>query len=227
MINYFDQYGNMRMHHKIEVENGIKFRARYEIYYAYWSSLNGPYVCSISAKTAISAATDFYKSFESKRYIANPPNQTDHFSRDNMNGLYEMIFIYRPGYLEKLPLVFWNNRKGTEEITPWRHPNGINYYLSLRSKFLSWLCFPALFIMMAYSFYDTWKNPTDTSGTCLWFDALPLLAKQNIIWSWIYRYMKSNHMDWINQIYDYYCSNGHTWNNSDNPIRDMIRRANG
>lgn len=222
-MSYFDQYGYMRNHKDIPVENGILFRARLEVYFAYWCSRFPPYPVDVPVKETIENAI---LGGGWDRYISNPPEVPQHFSRDNMYGLYILAFMFWPGIIKKLPLAKWNNRKGTDKLTIWWHPNGWMVFLALKYKWAANLLYLPILLMIKYSFWDLKRNPGDTSGACLWFDMIPILAKQSPLFDRLYRKMKRDCMKEINEVYTYYTTNGRTWENWDNPLLKLIRNEN-
>jgi hypothetical protein len=219
-MSYFDQWGNMRMHKDKPVENGILFRWYYEMYYAYYTKGTSPYKPTTSPHMAISAATNSMNALIDGRYRANPPEDTQHFSRDNMYGLYGLCYVYRPEILKDLPVFRWNNRKGTDKLTTWWHPNGWMVFLALNSKFWAAFFLLPIALMIAWSHIDYENNPKDTSGLCLWVSILPLLAQQNKLYQSILDEIAE--ADTIPKLFDYYCSAGYTYDNKDNPIRELI-----
>ncbi len=134
------------------------------------------------------------------RFQANPPENGDHFSHDNMKGLYSLCKDLAPQAFRKLPLVRWNSRN-------WLHPNG--WLVHLCYKYPKLLKVPGvlaiLLIMMNYSL----KRPDEqTSGKLLWwlvFHDLGIESKLPI-----HNWEKDFH---------YYFSNAGRYANEDHPIR--------
>lgn len=225
MSNYFNEYGLMRMHLNYEVENGLLFRFRYESYYAYWSDQNLAYESKVSAHWAIINSMEPVGEEvppNYKKFSANPPESTQHFSRDNMYGLYGLCYMYTPIFLKELPLMWWNNRKGTDKITPWLHFNGFSVFMSLKSKVWAYFWFPIVFIMMLFSYCSWLKNNNRTSSLNLWWDILPLLAKQCVFHKWVFNFVREQLIGDVKEAQDYYASMGGVWQNHDNPLRRLI-----
>lgn len=187
-MKYIDHYGLVRMEQYTPVENGVLFRA----YLDWWKMLNGAYDRNI----APILATKYF--IGDKMYFqANPPQKGQHFSRDNMWGLY-CLYIMNGLDLNELPNFKWNN-----EI--WWHPNGWAVFLSLKNESwkneFDWL----VRLMREYSRDQYRKNPDDTSGTCLW------AMMSYFLWGDL-----PNEEDIA--AFRYYVTNGGRYDNADNPI---------
>lgn len=136
--------------------------------------------------------SDIAPAYDSERgrgyYMANPPEQTEHFSIDNMTGLYALILLLIKKYkknndvenltlakkhLKELPIFLWNHkpRKGRDI---WFHPNGWALFLSIKYPLLKFLLYP-LIMLMAYWSIVTAKYD-DTTGFNLWYLRLKMLG---------------------------------------------------
>ena len=221
-MSYFDKHGLVFQLRHRETENGPLFRARLEVWRRHWASTPPDDILPIHP---LQVVLNCVESWDNHKYMANPLEKTQHFSRDNMYGLY-MLASLNPhsSFLKKLPIMKWNNRKGTDKNTIWWHPNGWAVFISLKSKPLSYVMFPLVALMVLYSFVDYWRNPKDTSGACLWLDMLPLLGQQNIFWRLIFKYIRKKKMLKVIELYDYYTSLGHVWDNPDHPFRQALHR---
>lgn len=211
---YLDSHGLMRMHPLIPSENGILFRA----YYDFWESMEfiaeygkvkigrgGMYHETASGHTAINMS--FYQENLKEIYFrANPPERGNHFSRDNMWGLYCMHLMYgKP--INWLPIFKWNHSKKERKRTVWWHPNGWMVFLSLRSRFWKVIFFLPLLLMRTFSFFDNLDE--DSSGACLW----------TMMDFFLYGLMP-NERDC--KEFEQYCTKNYEWDLPDQPILKRV-----
>lgn len=200
MSKYWDKYGLL---HPTEngSENGILFAA-------YYHTLSKKHWGGYQVYTIRDAVYNTVVSYEDHRYQANPPENGDHFSHDNMTGLYALsaISIFPRGGVKKLPLMKWNDRV-------WWHPNGWMVYGSFKSNVFKYLSLPFLYLMMRFSMR---KTDTYTSGKLLWW---LIFHSLNLEWA-------LPKADW-KQIFTYYFTNGGNYNNPDHPMLDLANKVYG
>jgi len=209
---YFNYYDLFRIERNVETENGILFRAMLDN----WDRLNDlPYW------------TDWQKAIHhtivsKNRFQANPPDDGDHFSRDNMLGLYSICKIHdMKQTIKQLPLMTWNGYKWYNPKN-W-HPNTWAVFLAFKYPIFKYN--PLIYIMALFSLLATdYKN---TSGKNLWFLTLTVL---NIHWPlrWAEkRFRKKGLMAYAWHLFEYshdwYFSGEKKFDNRDNPLRENVR----
>ena len=155
---FIDENGLVRPNLWNRGENGIYFRAQLDL----WANFNGNVEKYGKHHEAIHATFDPTKE---NFFRANPPETTDHFSIDNMLGLYVMCHLHQPDRVASLPVFYWNDR--------WNfHPNTWMVFLALKYPILKHVFAPFLWIMATYS----GMSPcSDTTGFNLWWTRLVLL----------------------------------------------------
>ncbi len=151
-------------------ENGILFRAYLEAWYAKLckipSSQFSKELGQFLFVTRLSSVMSSVSQQKINYFRANPPEDTTHFSVDNMTGLYYMSQPYH-NFVDKLPVLYWNGR------FHW-HPNGWMTFLSAKHGFFKYLFAPFLSAMSAYSFLV--GPASDTSGRDLWWLRFQMLG---------------------------------------------------
>lgn len=194
MSEYLDQYGLVRMNKDIPVENGILFRS----YLDFFKMLNG----KKPEEQLIPIAHTFVANRDNW-FQANPPEEGQHFSRDNMWGLYFMLIMSGciPG-IKNMPVFKWN-----DEI--WWHPNGWAVFLSLKYLPFKILFFPLVWGMYKYSVWDN-QDPDEASGACLW----------TLMVYFLYGIEPGL---WETGKFKQYITYNHRWDNFDNPIYLEVR----
>ena len=191
-MSYWTEHGGLNMHPEVDSENHPLFRA----YYEWWCLQNNGPACTYDTIRDFFDKTNWMPQW----YQANIPQAGDHFSRDNMWGIYFLRLIWQinsPG-LQDLPVFKWNGK------FRW-HPNQWAVFLSLKSKAWKFLLCPLVKGMYIYSKKKYERDPTYTSGPCLWalmkyflWDELPTLEDV--------------------EAFKYYVTNGYRWDIPDNPI---------
>lgn len=197
MEEYFDKYGLLRMNKDIPVENGILFTAYHALF---GGQATGHYTC----------AHLFSESPKEGYYRANPPEDTDHFSHDNMKGKYFLMYMTLPYASEeirmkairRMPSFYWNGSMN------W-HPNSWMVLLAVKHRFFNAIFKPAIWAMIWYSFKFSKKS--DTSGKNLWFLCDKMLG---------YDYPFDR--DEVKDNFLYYITNGNRWENFDNPLYKLV-----
>ena len=112
-----------------------------------------------------------YSVLTNKMYFrANRLSASDHFSHDNMTGLYSLCITGQYyTLLNRLPTFKWNNRW-------WLHPRDICFYLLVRRK----LCLASpLFVLVLFlaSLHSFAQEKGRTSGKLMWHTRLRTLRK--------------------------------------------------
>lgn len=210
VTKYIDRFGLVHPEKNKPSENGILFRAQLDL------------LCKMQSKEYYPGwdAAIYHTIVRANRYQANPPENGDHFSRDNLTGLYAMHAIHGKA-LRGLAVFKWNDRI-------WWHPNGWAVYLSYRSKFWAFVLYP---IIIAMAFTSLVRGDKEkTSGRCLWFLTLMTLGK-NYMWL-----LDSVEKGWRKEMepvgesiffysYEWYFSGGMRFNNWDQPILEEIKEV--
>jgi len=191
-MSYFDRSGLVRMERGVDTENGILFLA----YYLKLKLLVGRHPIDLQAKDGINATMWMNWKKDETWYQANPPQRGDHFSRDNMWGLY---FLYKQlcGHVDSLPVFKWNDRV-------WWHPNGWAVFLSMRNWFYRTIFF---FLVLGMRKFSEWtRKEGETSGALLW---------------WL---LYGSEKDNMLEDFTYYVTFRNTRDNLDNPILIEARK---
>lgn len=212
MNQYITENGLVMVQKGIKTENGILFRAildnwfritKDEYYLPLW-------------KQAISSTM-----IKKGQFQANPPEQGEHFSRDNMLGLYCLCRIHG---LEKtiktLPLLIWNKQKWYNPKN-W-HPNKWAVFLAFKYSIFKYN--PLIYIMALFSVLDS--DFKKTSGPNLWFLTLTVLKIEwPLIWAQK-KYGKNKPTTMFKKFefsHYYYFSGAYKFENHDNIIIEKVR----
>lgn len=159
IMNYFDEY-NLLHAKKDEVsENGILFLAEYVL-------LRKLQFGKLNVYDIIRALQSNIVTLSPPRYQANPPERGDHYSHDNMTGMYCLSLLTGQDLVKSLPVVRWNSRW-------WLHPRDIAFYLSCKYPKLFIFLAPILLLSLIVSLM---KPKAHTSGRMLWFLRLNTLT---------------------------------------------------
>ena len=159
--SFWDDYGLLHVQPNEPSENGILFASEY---YVLEKIHNHPIYEGDKAlrNTRINEVT----------FQANPPEQGNHFSHDNMTG-YKCLTYNMYGSDGLTPILKWNDRF-------WLHPRDIIFYLILR---LEGLCgFLLLLSLLPFLLFSLMKRRQVTSGKCLWFLRLTTLSLSHDPW---------------------------------------------
>jgi len=158
---FWDEYGLLHVAPNEPSENGILFASEF---YALERVHNHPiYEGDLALRSTIVNENTFQ---------ANPPEQGEHFSHDNMTG-YKCLHYNLYGTDGLTPILKWNNRW-------WLHPRDILFYLTLR---LEGLCgFLLLLLLLPFLLFSLMKRREVTSGKCLWFLRLTTLSMSQCPW---------------------------------------------
>lgn len=193
---YIDEYQLVHPRKDTVSENGILFRSVYSTFVL----LNGRMNMYEQLDLNLAIMSTVVKE---GRYQANPPQNGDHFSLDNMLGLY-VCHILAEQSLKDLPIAYWNDR--------WHlHPNTWMVHLALKSWFFLFLFYVPLLLMATYSLY--FREYHETTGRQLWF--IRLLHLKRFKW-----FLKLYGAEKFKSALFYYWSNGFNYKNDDHPIYD-------
>lgn len=200
-MNYFDEYGNIRLVKNGRNENFPLYRSYLDLpaylkknkYYKGWDT------CSL----------EWFWSAGNKVYWQSYPKERGkHMSWENMLGVYMHHYMHNipMGYL---PIAFWNDGVGTNHYA-WA------IFLSFKFKLLKGLFYPLIYILAWYSLIHKDRPVNDTTGRCRWFAVLntlydkphPLIQKtKDRYYSYIFRDSLA-----------IYISKNYSVSNNDNPI---------
>lgn len=197
-MSYFTKYGLLRMNKDIPVENGILFTA----YHTMFSKL----VWGVVEPKRINMAVAYTFSHKKSFFRANPPEDTDHFSHDNMKGLY---YLVKKDERKHLPIIHWNDGY-------WLHPNGWSVFLATRNRVFNTLFYPLIAFLVWYSWAFSPKE--DTSGKILWFLCCDML-EYNSLKAFALR-------KGVIYAFKHYITNGFNpeWENEDNPLYMLVSK---
>ena len=157
-----------------------------------------------------------------RQYHADPSTNGEHFSHDNMTGLYIWTYLTYFSSLKHLPTIKWNGRY-------WLHPRDAIFYGCMKGSVLASLLALVLYpLMILYSF----SKPREiTSGKCLWILRLTAMTLHHsfftslagtVLGRLIQR--KNNPKFDVVDIFErYYTKNG-AWQNYDHPTLTVLRQ---
>jgi len=184
-MDFFTENGFVKTNPYDVGNNGILFRAYLDHLDYKDDKLNIGYMNFVKSPT------------HENYYYGNYPEHTEHFSIDNMTGLYGERMYYGLD-ISDLPVFKWNNRI-------WWHPNGWAVFLSAKYPITKPLFFPILLVM---ALITTKRDLTSTTGRLLWFLRMNMLGYKNTL-KWLNRqggcfkfafqyYFEVNHPENIN-----------------------------
>jgi len=211
-------------------ENGILFRAQVEELVDYLKEKYGIQVditfLAFLNRTRLNTVAASRSVIIKGYFRANPPEDTDHFSIDNMIGLYRQSLRINKDTLKLLPIFKWN---GSYNF----HPHSWLVYLFVKYPFIKYLIIPYLAIlgMFLYSCYS--DKYSDTSGFNLWFIRLRMMKMNKLLDFYIsVRTKKMKDDPNLNSVFShiedglvynfaYYFTQG--WENKDNMNQPIIK----
>lgn len=154
--NFFDRYGLLHVEQGHPSENGVLFAAEYFFTEKLISGrVSIPYVRRVIKSSIVS--------LEPFRFQANPPQNGDHFSHDNLTGLYACAALLGSFRDSGLPVMRWNSRT-------WWHPRDILFYSLMKEYKWTLLFFPLICLFLSGSaLVSCLKERANTSGKLLWW----------------------------------------------------------
>lgn len=160
-MSFWDEYGLLHVEPNIPSENGILFASEY------WAleAIHGHpiYEADLALRSTV---------VDKNTFQANPPEQGEHFSHDNMTGYKCLHYnLYQNDGLT--PILKWNGRW-------WLHPRDILFYTILR---LEGLCgFVLSLLLLPFLLSSLMRTRQNTSSKCLWFLRLTTMSMSQCPW---------------------------------------------
>ena len=137
-------------------ENGPLFTAEYYML----QHLLGK---SVLQQNILKAIMDTHREGD-ENYLSHTRATTNHFSHDNMTGLYSLLLM-AGGSVEGMPILKWNDRW-------WLHPRDTIFYSLMQEKKWSLVLLPLLYLV---SIVSCSSERNRTSGKMLWWLRLHML----------------------------------------------------